>query len=84
MKCYQCGTEVRIVTEPREFREGREVVVIDDTFYRCDHCGETFYDGNMADESFRRASEAARLQEGFLTPLEIREIEKLEDDAKGG
>jgi putative zinc finger/helix-turn-helix YgiT family protein len=74
MKCYQCEAEVRIVTEPREFREGEQTVVIDDTFYRCDNCGETFYDGNMADESFRRAAAAARLQEGFLAPQEIREL----------
>lgn len=74
MKCYQCAAEARVVTEPREFREGDQTVVIDDTFYRCDNCGETFYDGNMADESFRRAAAAARLQEGFLAPHEIREI----------
>jgi putative zinc finger/helix-turn-helix YgiT family protein len=74
MKCYQCEAEVRLVTEPREFREGEQTVVIDDTFYRCDNCGETFYDGNMADESFRRAGAAARLQEGFLSPQEIREL----------
>jgi HTH-type transcriptional regulator / antitoxin MqsA len=74
MKCYQCEAEVRIVTEPREFREGEQTVVIDDTFYRCDNCGETFYDGNMADESFRRAAAAARLQEGFLSPQEIRDL----------
>jgi putative zinc finger/helix-turn-helix YgiT family protein len=74
MRCYQCEAEARIVTEPREFREGDQTVVIDDTFYRCDNCGETFYDGNMADESFRRAAAAARLQEGFLAPHEIREL----------
>jgi putative zinc finger/helix-turn-helix YgiT family protein len=74
MQCYLCESEVRLVTEPREFREGRQTVVIDDTFYRCDKCGETFYDGNMADESFRRAAAAARLQEGFLSPQEIREL----------
>jgi HTH-type transcriptional regulator/antitoxin MqsA len=74
MKCYQCAAEARVVTEPREFREGDQTVVIDDTFYRCDNCGETFYDGNMADESFRHAAAAARLQEGFLAPHEIREL----------
>ena len=74
MKCYQCEAEVRLVTEPREFREGEQTVVIDDTFYRCDNCGETFYDGVMARESFRRAAAAARLQEGFLTPQEIRDL----------
>jgi len=74
MKCYQCAAEARIVTEPREFREGDQTVVVDDTFYRCDNCGETFYDGNMADESFRRAAAAARIQEGFLAPHEIREL----------
>src|SRR5215218_9483072 len=74
MKCYLCESEARLVTEPREFREGDQTVVIDDTFYRCDNCGETFYDGTMAEESFRRAAAAARVQEGFLAPHEIREL----------
>lgn len=74
MKCYLCESEVRLVTEPREFREGAQTVVVDDTFYRCDNCGETFYDGVMARESFRRAAAAARLQEGLLTPQEIRDL----------
>lgn len=74
MKCYLCESEVRIVTEPRELPEGERTVLVDDTFYRCEHCGETFYDGNMATESFRRAAAAARLQEGLLAPDDIREL----------
>lgn len=74
MNCYLCAREAALVTEPREFREGRQTVVIDDTFYRCSHCGEEFYDGNMADESFRRAAVAAREQAGLLKPDEIREL----------
>jgi HTH-type transcriptional regulator/antitoxin MqsA len=74
MKCYLCEAEVRLVTEPRELPEGDRTVLVDDTFYRCDHCGETFYDGAMADESFRRAAAAVRKMDGLLAPDEIREI----------
>jgi HTH-type transcriptional regulator/antitoxin MqsA len=74
MKCYLCESEVRLVTEPRELPEGGRTVLVDDTFYRCDHCGETFYDGNMAAESFRRAAAAIRREDGLLAPEEIREL----------
>lgn len=74
MRCYLCESEVRVVTEPREVPEGRGTVLIDDTFYRCDACGETFYDGDMTKESFRRATEAARREYKLLMPNEIREL----------
>lgn len=74
MRCYLCESEVRVVTEPREIPEGRRKVVIDDTFYRCDECGETFYDGDMAKESFRRAAAAVQREYQFLAPDEIREL----------
>jgi HTH-type transcriptional regulator/antitoxin MqsA len=74
MKCYLCEAEVRLVTEPRELPEEGRTVLVEDTFYRCDHCGETFYDFAMADESFRRAAAAVRCEDGLLAPDEIREI----------
>jgi HTH-type transcriptional regulator/antitoxin MqsA len=49
-------------------------VVIDDRFYRCEECGETFYTGDMGDEALRRASAAVRREEGLLMRAEIREI----------
>ena len=74
MKCYLCQSEVRLVTEPRDLPEGGRTVLVDDTFYRCDNCGETFYDGNMAAESFRRAAAAIRREDGLLAPEEIRQL----------
>ena len=42
-----------------------------DQFYRCDRCGETFYDGEMTTESFRRMAAAIRAEDGLLAPDEI-------------
>ena len=53
---------------------GTRPVAYEDEFYRCSNCGEEFYDGNMADESFRRAAAAVRQADGLLTPDEIREL----------
>jgi HTH-type transcriptional regulator/antitoxin MqsA len=49
-------------------------VFYEDEFYQCSNCGEVFYDGNMADESFRRSAAAIRRADGLLAPDEIREI----------
>jgi HTH-type transcriptional regulator/antitoxin MqsA len=74
MKCYLCESEAHLVTEPRELPEGGRTVLVDDTFYRCSNCGETFYVGKMAEESFRAAAAAVRREDGLLEPDEIREI----------
>jgi HTH-type transcriptional regulator/antitoxin MqsA len=72
--CYLCDSEAQLVTEAREVDAGRRKVLIDDTFYRCLNCGEMFYCGGMADESFRRGAAAVRQQEGLLAPDAIRAI----------
>src|SRR6185503_2829505 len=57
---------------------GRRRVVIDDERMRCDACGEEFYTTQQADLRQRRAVEAARHEDGLLTPAGIRSIrEKL-------
>lgn len=72
--CYLCDSEARLVTERREVDVGHRKVMIDDTFYRCVNCEETFYAGNMADESFRRSAAAVRREDGLLEPDEIRAV----------
>jgi HTH-type transcriptional regulator/antitoxin MqsA len=53
---------------------GARPVSFEDEFYRCDRCGETFYVGKMAEESFQRAAAAVRREDGLLEPDEIRAI----------
>jgi HTH-type transcriptional regulator/antitoxin MqsA len=72
--CYLCSGSAMSVEEPREVPVGNRSVAIDDRFYRCEECGETFYTGDMGDEALRRASAAVRREEGLLMPTEIREI----------
>jgi len=73
-KCYLCGSTARLVQEPREIPMGSRRVTIDDEFYRCPECGETFTVGTMGDETLRRAAAAVRREDSLLTPDEIREI----------
>lgn len=73
-KCYVCGGDAALVSEPRQVTIGNRSVVIEDRFYRCGECGETFYTGDMGDETLRRASAAVRTEDGLLMPEEIREI----------
>jgi len=53
---------------------GSRRVTIDDEFYRCPECGETFTVGAMGDETLRRAAAAVRREDGLLAPEEIREL----------
>jgi HTH-type transcriptional regulator/antitoxin MqsA len=53
---------------------GSRHVTIDDEFYRCPGCGETFTVGVMGDETLRRAAAAVRREDGLLAPDEIREL----------
>ncbi|HEV7590596.1 MAG TPA: type II TA system antitoxin MqsA family protein [Longimicrobium sp.] len=73
-KCYLCGNTARLVQERREVPMGARRVTIDDEFYRCAKCGETFTVGAMGDETLRRAAAAVRREDGLLTPQEIREL----------
>ncbi|HET7230669.1 MAG TPA: type II TA system antitoxin MqsA family protein [Longimicrobium sp.] len=74
-RCYLCRSEGEIVEEPREVSAGNgRKVTITDRFYRCPNCGETWYSGGMADESFRRGAAALRVEDGLLGPTEIRAI----------
>lgn len=74
--CFNCGGQARFVREPREVTTATHKVTVEDEFYRCDTCGETFYLGGMADESFRRAAAAIRAQDGLLLPEEIVALRK--------
>ena len=74
MHCWLCDAPADLVTEPRETWWGSRRVTIDDTFYRCSSCGETFYVGDMPDETSRRAATAIRREDGLLEPDEIRAV----------
>ncbi len=72
--CYLCGNEAPLVRELRETAMGTRRVVIEDEFFRCVRCGETFYDDELADQSSRRAAAAVRREDGLLEPDAIRAI----------
>lgn len=76
MKCFACGTTSPLVTEMRQIRIGRRAVRVEDVFYRCPTCGETFYTGEMADDTLRRATAAIRARDGLLSPDEIISIRR--------
>ncbi|HEX8244174.1 MAG TPA: type II TA system antitoxin MqsA family protein [Longimicrobium sp.] len=73
-RCWLCSSPAPLVTEPREVPMGTRKVVVEDTFYRCGSCGETFYRPGMGDETLRRAAAALRKLDGLLEPDEIRAI----------
>jgi HTH-type transcriptional regulator/antitoxin MqsA len=73
-ECYLCRSPAHLVKGQRQTRMGTRPVSFEDEFYKCSNCGEQFYDGQMADESFRRAAAAVRREDGLLAPDEIREI----------
>lgn len=73
-RCYLCESEAHVVREPREVSTATRKIVIEDEFYRCTECGETYYTGDMADASFRRAAEALRAADGLMQPEDIAEI----------
>jgi HTH-type transcriptional regulator / antitoxin MqsA len=74
--CYICGAEAFVVREPNEVAVGTRTVTIQDEFYRCPDCGETFYAGDMAEASFRRIADAVRAEDGLLFSSEIVELRK--------
>jgi YgiT-type zinc finger domain-containing protein len=58
--CYICQSTAVLVEEPRKVAWGERSIVIEDRFYRCEECGETFYVGEMAEEASRRIAEGLR------------------------
>jgi len=72
--CYLCQSPAYLVTGPRDTVTGSRRTTFEDEYYECSDCGEKFYTGAMADESFRRAAAAVRKMDGLLAPDEIREI----------
>ena len=76
VRCCVCGADALLVREPREVTRGTRTVTIDDEFYRCTSCGETFYGGDMPDATFRRIAAAFRELDGLLAPDEIVEIRR--------
>jgi HTH-type transcriptional regulator / antitoxin MqsA len=76
-ECYLCRSPAFLIKGKRQTRMGTRPISFEDEFYKCSNCGEQFYDGRMADESFRRAAAAVRRVESLLAPEEIREIRAL-------
>lgn len=72
--CYLCNNVAHRVNERREAVWLKRKVTIDDEFYRCSSCGETYYDGFMAEEHDRRAAAAVRAEDGLLQPEEVRAV----------
>lgn len=72
--CFACGGPIHIVTEQRDVRLGRRTVKAEDTFARCDDCGEEVYLPGQLDATRRRAAAIVRDAEGRLTPGRIQEI----------
>jgi HTH-type transcriptional regulator/antitoxin MqsA len=71
MICGICGGGAILVQESRPFPVGSRMVVIDDEFIRCARCGEEYYEGEMADQPFRRAAAKIREEDGLLGPDDI-------------
>jgi HTH-type transcriptional regulator / antitoxin MqsA len=71
MMCGICGGEATLVQARRPFPIGTRSVIIDDEFYRCGRCGESYYLGEMAEAPFRRAAAKIREEDGLLAPDEI-------------
>src|SRR5215211_211053 len=75
--CYLCDSRADLVTGTRDTTAGSRRIPFEDEYYQCSNCGEKFYTGDMADESFRRGAAAVRREDGLLAPDEIREIRAL-------
>ena len=74
--CPLCGGPAVLVEEPHSMRMGDRPVTFRDRFYRCSRCGEEYLNGEMMDDSQRRASAVIRAEDGLLTPDEIVELRK--------
>jgi putative zinc finger/helix-turn-helix YgiT family protein len=72
--CSNCDVQARIVRERRVVPLGERQLTIDDERMRCDVCGVEFYTVEQADRCDRNTIEAARKQDGLLSPSGIRAI----------
>lgn len=72
--CPHCGIEPLLIREEREVPLGQRRLLIEDEWSRCPQCGEDFYMPVQADRRHRLALERARLEDGLLSPTEIRQI----------
>lgn len=74
--CPLCGGHANLVDEPHSLRMGDRPVTFMDRFYRCAQCGEEYFNGEMMDESLRRATAVIRAEDGLLAPDEILGLRK--------
>jgi HTH-type transcriptional regulator/antitoxin MqsA len=57
-------------------RMGDRPVTFDDRFFRCSQCGEEYFNGEMMDDSLRRATGVIRAEDGLLAPSDIVALRK--------
>ncbi len=69
--CPLCGGPATLVEELHSMRMGDRPVTFMDRFYRCSRCGEEYLNGEMMDDSQRRATAVIRAEDGLLAPGEI-------------
>lgn len=74
--CPLCGGPAKLVNELNSLRMVDRPVTFMDLFYRCGRCGEEYFNGEMMDDSQRRASAVIRAEDGLLAPDEIVELRK--------
>lgn len=74
--CPLCGGTATLVEEPHSMRMGDRPVTFMDCFYRCARCGEEYLNGEMMDDSQRRANAVIRAEDGLLAPDEIVELRR--------
>lgn len=72
--CPICGGAAAVVIAPGEISIGRRSVMVEDEYFECQQCKETFVSPEQMDRVQRRASAAIRAEEGLLLPAEIVEI----------
>lgn len=56
--CALCDNPASLVTESRDITVGTRTVKVADHFYRCSHCGESFYRPGQMAATQRRAMAA--------------------------
>jgi HTH-type transcriptional regulator / antitoxin MqsA len=75
-ECGVCGGDAGLTTQRREVFVGKRSAVIEDEFFRCERCGEEFYEPGQMDASMKKASSAIRAESGLLLPEEIGSIRR--------